>query len=214
MIAIFDVSGSTQELAKTFPNTMRTLLMAEPKAIDGTTMTVVVADGSSQATPCTPRRVQMVSEGDSPTKRSDSLNRSINKATQLVAAQINCGLDVNTKGSDLIGSLYAADGQIKSGLESTRILLFSDGVQYSEDFKFSGKFLTSRVAQKAKLKELAEDGLLPMAMRSGCFTVSDPAYGTKGLSPAAQAGVKKFWMAYAQRVGAKYVPAVSTACES
>jgi hypothetical protein len=214
IIAILDVSGSTQQLATTFPKTLQNLLTSDPAAVDGTRLAVVVADGSSQASICTPRTVDIRSDGDSPTKRKDNLARSVNNAAQLVANQINCGLQVNTPGSDLIGSLLSADGHIKPGLDSTRVLMFSDGFQYGPDFRFGEKFLTDPSRRKNKIKELADDGLLPTAMRGSCLTVSDPAVGAVGLSVAAQNGLKQFWRLYSQRIGARYLPALSTTCDS
>jgi hypothetical protein len=214
LIVIIDVSGSTRELVKTFPHSVNQLLKSvKPETLDGTRLTVVVADGSSPATVCKAEKVDISVEGDSATKRRDDLNRDIASATTLVADQINCGLGRNTPGSDLIGSLYAADGSVKSDLDSLRVILYSDGVQYGEDFRFSKKFLADARARKQKLKQLAEDEVLPTRLRGACLTVSNPAYQTAGLSLKAQAGLKDFWKKYSERVGAVYIDQPSLTCD-
>ena len=214
LIVIMDVSGSTQDLAKTFPHSVDQLLKSvEAETLDGTRLTVVVADGSSPATVCKPEKVDISVEGDSATKRADDLNRDVGNATKLVANQINCGLKRNTPGSDLIGSVYAADGSVKSDIDSLRVILYSDGVQYGEDFRFSEKFLVDAKARKQKLKQLTEDGVLPTRLRGACLTVSNPAYQTAGLSLRAQAGLKSFWTSYAQRVGSVYLDQPSLTCD-
>lgn len=213
IVTILDVSGSTRELAKTFPSSIGAMLSSEAH-IDGTRLSVIIADGSSQATPCTARSIDISSDGDSVTRRSDNLARDVKSATDLLANQINCGFKQGEKGSDLVGSLYAADGEIKNGLDSTRVLIYSDGVQHSQDFKFSEKFLTDPKARKQRIKQIGEDGLLPIGMRGACLTVSDPAYGTAGLTPKAQAGLKAFWTSYSQKIGARYQSETSATCET
>lgn len=194
---IFDVSGSTAMAVDGYVARAERVITDQP---DGTIITTAIADGASSATACIPRKTTLRATGNNPTTRSDSL--AAQRAAALAAArdQIICGKQTNTPGSDLIGSLLAADARMDPRVESVHILMFSDGLQASRDLKLTRRVLTDRAKRKQAIKRLGERDLVPAQMSGADFCLTDPGVATP-LTAAESQGVLEFWRAYA-RAGA------------
>ena len=194
---IFDVSGSTAKAVDGYAARAERVIADQP---DGTIITTSIADGASSASACIPRKTTLKATGNNPTTRSDSLAAQQAGALATAQAQIACGKRTSAPGSDLIGSLLAADARLDPGVSSIHILLFSDGLQSSADLKLTRRVLTDPAKRKQAIKQLRERDLVPAQLSGADFCLTDPGVDTP-LTAAESQGVLQFWRAYA-RAGA------------
>lgn len=200
VVLIFDVSGSTKPLASGWA--ARADRYAK-QLKDGTRVLVAVADGASGSSLCIPRRVQLQGQGKDATQVQDSLTAQRNALNKVIVEQIHCGEQNPTDGSDLIGSLLVADNGLKTGMDSTEVLLFSDGMQNSTDLAFTDKMLADPKAVTNAITTLDKKDLLPVHYSGAELCITDPGVGGQ-LTAQQHQGVIKFWSSYAKKARADY----------
>jgi hypothetical protein len=212
IVIILDVSGSTAAAAKSYPARVQGILSDDVNGtLDGSRVVIAVADGASQGSTCIPVVANVQGTGSSKTLRKDKLAADTRHAVEAVTAQVKCGLKTNTPGSDLLGSLLAAAHSSQSQMASTRILVFSDGMQSGPDLKFTKKLLRNNRMLKSTIKDLAAKGLIVAQASNTCLTISDPAVGAK-LTAQEATGVTTFWSDYAQNAKASYSTELKRSC--
>jgi hypothetical protein len=199
-VAIIDISGSTSTLIDGWAVRVQRWANGLP---DGTRVQIQIADGASASSICIPRRVDLQGHGNDQTQINDSLTAQRNDVAAVIADQITCGKNNATGGSDLIGSLLTADAALKPGMDTTQIVLFSDGLQYSEDLMLKPETLGNRKAVKKAVETLDDEDLVPSRFIGAEFFISDPAVGGQLTARQAQ-GLTQFWTAYAKKARASF----------
>lgn len=200
---IFDVSGSTAGAIDGYANRAAQTVDATG---DGTRITVLVADGASGSSTCIPRSTDLSATGNNTTDRADSLADQRAAVTTSIRDQISCGQHQNTPGSDLLGSLLTAANKARPGMDASHVWLYSDGIQYSDDFKLTSKILIDAAALKKAIARLDDEGLIPTSLNGADLCISDPAVGEAMTAREAQ-GVIRFWSAYARKAHTTSQPA-------
>jgi hypothetical protein len=200
LMVIFDVSGSTAGVVDGYASRAERLINAQ---VDGTLIMTAVADGATSGSICIPRTTTLQAVGNNPTSRSDSLDAQRAAAAKSGYEQVACGNNASTPGSDLIGALLTADAKLKPGMDTTQIVLFSDGLQTSADLSLTKKILTDPTALKKVIARLDNEDLIPTRIAGADICISDPTVGTPMTAQEAQ-GVLRFWTAYTRKARATF----------
>jgi hypothetical protein len=200
LFVIFDVSGSTGGAVNGYASRAERIIATQP---DGSYVTTMVADGASGSSVCIARTTNLQGTGNNTTSINDNLNTLRAAAVKSAQDQVACGKKNNTGGSDLIGSLLAVDARLKPGLDTTKVVLYSDGLQSSADLNLTEKILNDRAALKKTIARLDDDDLIPARMTGADFCITDPGVGNALTAQQAQ-GVLRFWTAYARKARATF----------
>jgi len=159
-----------------------------------TLVTVLSAPGGASASAC--RRYQTVLSGQGSGIEADrDLALDRDQAIASINYQLAC-YNPDSVRMDLLGALQDSPLQASQEFQATRIIVYSQGRQYSDEIRLTNSVLTSPSKLQDNIDKLTTENLLFPPVAGGQFSMTTPQPNSS-LNAAEARGIIEFWRAYA-----------------
>lgn len=192
---VLDISGSAKNIE--LENSFNARVERELSELSsGSTLAVLTLDGGGLTAICPPVEVRMVLPGKNEDVRDQQRGAIAEAALQRTRELLGCATARAVTGSDLVGAINAAEGRLDSTANSRKLVLVSDGVQYTDELMFDPpENLTNPAWREQVLATLRQQGLLP-DFTGVQLVITDLGAGAPMTASQAQ-GLRAMWEEYA-----------------